>query len=159
MRNTRLRSISPFPSPVGTAFARSHSAWLSKSLVTSSRRGSVVAASPARTAAMMRMYFKGLSQERFLARGQGFQKTEYDLATSAARGGQGAAISRICLDATCQEFGNDSDESHQEYAKAEILPERQSLNHHHWSILAFRLCVLGRGSSPLFLAVAISSAA
>src|SRR5215207_5735211 len=60
MRSTFWPSISPFPSPVDSVFTRSQSAWVSKSLVKSSRRGSVVAGSPARTAAMIRRYFKGL---------------------------------------------------------------------------------------------------
>src|SRR4051812_6384808 len=65
MRSTFLPSISPFPSPVDSVFTRSQSAWESKSLVKSSRRGSVVAGSPARTAAMIRRDFKGLLR-RFL---------------------------------------------------------------------------------------------
>src|SRR4051812_11351526 len=65
MRSTFLPSISPFPSPVDSVFTRSQSAWESKSLVKSSRRGSGVAGSPARTAAMIRRDFKGLLR-RFL---------------------------------------------------------------------------------------------
>ena len=53
----------PFAS--NSVFTRSQSAWESKSLVKSSRRGSVVAGSPARTAAMIRRDFKGLLR-RFL---------------------------------------------------------------------------------------------
>src|SRR5215212_6538255 len=59
-RNTFLPSISPFPSPVDSVLTRSQSTWVSKSLVKTSRLGSVVAGSPARTAAMMRRDFKGL---------------------------------------------------------------------------------------------------
>src|SRR5215210_6124520 len=59
-RNIFLPSISPFPSPVDSVLTRSQSAWVSKSLVKTSRLGSVVAGSPARTAAMIRRYFKGL---------------------------------------------------------------------------------------------------
>src|SRR3954466_11684293 len=68
MRSTFLPSISPFPSPVDSVFTRSQSAWESKSLVKSSRRGSVAAGSPARTAAMIRRYLKGLLR-RFLLPG------------------------------------------------------------------------------------------
>src|SRR5215207_8068707 len=60
MRNTFLPSISPFPSPVDSVLTRSQSAWVSKSLVRTSKLGSVVAGSPARTAAMIRRDFKGL---------------------------------------------------------------------------------------------------
>src|SRR3954451_21378255 len=41
-RNTFLPSISPFPSPVDSVLPRSQSAWVSKSLVKTSRLGSVV---------------------------------------------------------------------------------------------------------------------
>src|SRR3954463_2483067 len=60
MRSTFLPSISPFPSPVDSVFTRSQSAWVSKSLVKSSRRGSVVAGAPAGTGPMIRRDFKGL---------------------------------------------------------------------------------------------------
>src|SRR5215213_4366012 len=59
-RNTFLPLTSPFPSPVDSVFTRPQSTWVSKSLVKSSRLGSVVAGSPARTAARIRRYFKGL---------------------------------------------------------------------------------------------------
>src|SRR5215207_2297366 len=59
-RNTFLPPISPVPSPVDSVLTRSQSTWVSKSLVKTSRLGSVVTGSPARTAARIRRYFKGL---------------------------------------------------------------------------------------------------
>src|SRR3954453_5721608 len=61
MRNTFLPSIWPAPSPVDFSFDCSHSARVLKSLVRTSRLGSVFAGSPVRTAAMIRMNFKGAS--------------------------------------------------------------------------------------------------